>query len=102
MMKRKLGRGLIAHLREGPGPPSRGPRALAEILGRDLVDAPGPATLERIAHAELQAADAVDLDGRGLAVLQRSDALVIGAQEEQIARLQGDHGAHPRQTLLDG
>jgi len=37
-----------------------------------------------------------------LAVLERPDALVVGAQEEEVAGLQSDHRAHPRQALFDG
>src|SRR5712692_8700484 len=77
MMKRKLGRWLIARLRERPGATAGSTRTLAQVLGGDLVDALGPAALQRIAHAELETADAVDLDGRALAVLERADALMV-------------------------
>src|SRR5215471_20717477 len=76
--------------------------ALAQILGGDLVDRLRPAPLQRIAHVELQAADALDLDGRVLAVLERADALVVGPEEEEVARLQRDHAAHPDQALFHG
>src|SRR5882672_12251988 len=98
MMKRKLGRWLIARLRERPGSAAGSTRTLAQVLGGNLVDALGPAALQRIGHAELQAADAVDLDGRAFAILERADALVIGPEKEQITRLQRDHRAHPGQA----
>src|SRR5712691_10944735 len=103
MMKRKFGRSLMTRSRERSRAPARShARALAQVLRRDLVDALGPAALQGIAHAELQPPDGIDLDDRALAVLQRPDALVIGPEEEEVARLQCDHGAHPRQALLDG
>src|SRR5262245_1925809 len=37
-----------------------------------------------------------------LAVLERPDALVVGAQEEEVAGLQRYHGTHPRQALFNG
>src|SRR5882724_24657 len=37
-----------------------------------------------------------------LAVLERPDALMVGAQEEEVAGLQGDHRSHPRQALFNG
>src|SRR5713101_3402031 len=36
------------------------------------------------------------------AVLKGPDALVIGPQEEEVAGLQADHRAHPREALFDG
>src|SRR5438445_8756108 len=105
MMKRKFGGLLIASpwpLRERPDAPAGAARALPQVLGGDLVDRFGPAALQRVAHAELQAADSVDFDDRALAILEGSDPLVIGPQEEEIARLQRDHRAHPRQALFDG
>ena len=53
------------------------------------VDALVPRALERVAHVEAHAADPVDLEVHDLAVLQRTQPLVVGAAGDEVAGVQG-------------
>src|SRR5436309_8121655 len=61
------------------------------------VDALLPGAREGITDAELHAADPVDLEVDNLAVLQRTQALVVGAAGDHVARVEG----HDRRGELD-
>src|SRR5215468_8842091 len=89
-------------LPQWPGAPAGSACALPHVFRRHLIDLFGPAPLQRVAHVELQPSDPVDVNDSMFAVLEWPDALVIRSQEEDVARLQRDHRAHPRQTLFDG
>src|SRR5262249_24186205 len=71
-------------LPQRPGAPAGPGCALPYVPGRHLIDLLGPAPLERVADVELQPPNSVDLNDGMLAVLQRSDALVVGTQEKEI------------------
>ncbi len=76
---------LLLSGRQGSGLAARAIGALAQVLGRRLVDALGPTALERVANREAESAHALYAHLDGVAVLHRAEALVVGAHEEHVA-----------------
>src|SRR5262245_11030182 len=64
-------------------------------------DARGPGALRRVGYVERHAADIADLHLVSVAVLQRAEALVVGAHVEHVARLDRRYRGRPGDRLGD-
>src|SRR3972149_1180876 len=97
-----LGRTLIptnrrrAGRREGPGAgagrPVEGGAPLADTGAHRRVHGPLPLALHRVDDRVGAAPDLLDLDLADVTVLQRAEALMVGAAEDEVARLERHHG----------